>query len=170
MSLSSSGPTTMLVQSNTEVEILRGWIRPSCGWGGHAGEDLPEPSRAPDGADGMYGGDPCSAETVAGGAAVVNPCEGGLPSVGGKGGDGLLGGAEDGHDGEPTPTPNPSNSPHHPGPRPPRQRGAPAGGAGTSSNTSASGKERTSWPAAASCVLGTSRKRARKHLHVISRP
>ncbi|MGK3979701.1 hypothetical protein WMF38_49285 [Sorangium sp. So ce118] len=109
MGLSSFGPITMLVQSNTEVEILRGWIRSSYGWGGHAGEDLPEPSRAPDGADGMYGGNACSAETVAGGPAVVNPCQGGMPSVGGKGGDGLPGGAEDGRDGEPTPTPNPSN-------------------------------------------------------------
>ncbi|WP_437813754.1 hypothetical protein [Sorangium sp. So ce1078] len=40
---------------------------------------------------------------------MVNPCEGGSPSVGGKGADGLPDGAEDGHDGEPTPTPNPSN-------------------------------------------------------------
>ncbi|XXY35452.1 hypothetical protein WMF04_32695 [Sorangium sp. So ce260] len=55
---------------------------------------------------------------------------------------------------------SPPSSPHHPGP--PRQRGAPAGGVGTSLNTSASGKERTSWVAAASCALGTSRKRAQQ--------
>ncbi|WP_437574197.1 hypothetical protein [Sorangium sp. So ce887] len=47
--------------------------------------------------------------TAQGGPAVVNPCGGGLPSVGGKGGDGLPDGAEDGRDGETTPTPNPSN-------------------------------------------------------------
>ncbi|WP_437277199.1 hypothetical protein WME90_39095 [Sorangium sp. So ce375] len=62
---------------------------------------MPGPSDAADGADGMYGGDASSAETVARGPAVVNPCEGGIPSVGGKGGDGLPGGAEDGHDGDP---------------------------------------------------------------------
>ncbi|XXR87287.1 hypothetical protein WME96_38825 [Sorangium sp. So ce406] len=109
MVLSSYGPIAMLVQSNTEVEILRSRFRPSYGWAGHDGEDLPELNDAPDGPDGMYGGDACSAETVAGGAAVVNPCEGGLPSVGGKGGDGSPGSAEDGRDGEPTPMPNPSN-------------------------------------------------------------
>ncbi|CAN97683.1 PE-PGRS family protein [Sorangium cellulosum So ce56] len=96
MILTSFGPITMLVQSNTEAESLRGRFRPSYGWGGHDGEYLPRSSDAADGADGRYGGDACSAATVAGGPAVVNPCEGGLPSVGGKGGDGLPGGAEDG--------------------------------------------------------------------------
>ncbi|WP_433926594.1 hypothetical protein AB3662_27130 [Sorangium cellulosum] len=71
---------------------------------------MPEPSDAPDGPDGMYAGEACSAETVAGGPAAVNPCEGGLPNIGGKGGDGLPGGAEDGHNREPTPTPKASNS------------------------------------------------------------
>ncbi|WP_437644956.1 hypothetical protein [Sorangium sp. So ce362] len=57
----------------------------------------------------MVGGNACSAETVAGGPAVANPREGGLPSVGGKGDDELPDGAEDCRDGETTPTPNPSN-------------------------------------------------------------
>ncbi|WP_159397540.1 hypothetical protein [Sorangium cellulosum] len=67
-------------------------------------------NRAPDGAHGMYGADACSAATVAGGPAVVNPCEGGIQSVGGKGGDGLPDGAGDGEDGDPVPTSNPD---HH---------------------------------------------------------
>ena len=42
-----------------------------------------------------------------GGPAVVNPCEGGLPSTGGKGGDGLSDGAGDGEDGQPIATSDP---------------------------------------------------------------
>ncbi|WP_437478970.1 hypothetical protein WME75_31675 [Sorangium sp. So ce1014] len=104
---SASSSLAILARSNTAVEITRSSIRAARGWVGEDGEPWRGLNRAADGAHGMYGGDACSAETVAGGAAVVNPCDGGIPSVGGKGGDGLPSGAEDGADGEPTPAPNP---------------------------------------------------------------
>ncbi|XXS89013.1 hypothetical protein WMF17_38920 [Sorangium sp. So ce362] len=93
------GPTGVLAQSNTVVEILRSEISVSNGSGGADGEEWP--SRLPDGPDGNFGGDACSATRVAGGPASVNRCENGLTSVGGKGGDGLSDSAEDGGDGEP---------------------------------------------------------------------
>ncbi|WP_438026372.1 hypothetical protein [Sorangium sp. So ce233] len=105
----ASGPIAVLVQSGTAVEILRNEISADIGGAGHDGEEWPGLSRAVDGAHGIYGGDACSAATVAGGPAVVNPCDGGIQSVGGKGGDGLPSGAEDGGDGEPVATPEPSN-------------------------------------------------------------
>ncbi|AUX36100.1 MULTISPECIES: hypothetical protein [Sorangium] len=95
----SWGPVGVLVQSNTEVEILRSEISASGGVQGNAGERWPY--KQPDGPDGMFGGDACSSAAVAGGPAAVNQCESGLASVGGKGGNGLPDGAEDGRDGEP---------------------------------------------------------------------
>nr|WP_044989167.1 hypothetical protein [Sorangium cellulosum] len=100
----------MLVRSGTAVEFVDGKLRASYGLGGPDGEEWSGLNHAPDGAHGMYGGDACSAATVAGGPAVVNPCEGGIPSSGGKGGDGLAEGAGDGEDGDPVPTPNPDHS------------------------------------------------------------
>ncbi|XXS71503.1 hypothetical protein WMF43_48910 [Sorangium sp. So ce131] len=99
----------MLVRSGTAVEFIRSELRASYGNGGRDGEKWGGLNQAPHGAHGMYGGDACSAATVAGGPAVVNPCEGGIQSVGGKGGDGLPDGAGDGEDGDPVPTPNPDH-------------------------------------------------------------
>ncbi|WP_437939229.1 hypothetical protein [Sorangium sp. So ce341] len=93
------GPLGVLVRSNTAVEILRSDIRAGGALGGSDGEQWP--SKQPDAPDGMFGGDACSAAVVAGGPAVVNRCESGHTSVGGKGGDGLPDRAEDGGDGEP---------------------------------------------------------------------
>ncbi|WP_437578348.1 hypothetical protein [Sorangium sp. So ce887] len=109
MGMRAWGPITVLVRSDTAVELIRSDIATSYGWAGHDGEKWPWPNQAATAADGLYGGDACSAATVPGGPAVVNPCEGGTPSIGGKGGDGLSDGAGDGDDGEPTPTPNPTN-------------------------------------------------------------
>ncbi|MDC0685766.1 hypothetical protein [Sorangium atrum] len=95
----SSGEVGVLVQSSTAVEILRSEISTRGGNGGHAGEKWQY--KQPDGPDGMFGGDACSAAIVAGGPAVVNQCESGLTSIGGKGGDGRPDSAEDGGDGEP---------------------------------------------------------------------
>ncbi|WP_434041351.1 MULTISPECIES: hypothetical protein [Sorangium] len=92
-------PVGVLIQSSTVVEILRSEISARGGNGGIPGEQWP--TKQPDAADGMFGGDACSAAVVAGGPAVVNRCENGLTSVGGKGGDGLPDSAEDGGDGEP---------------------------------------------------------------------
>ncbi|WP_437800066.1 hypothetical protein [Sorangium sp. So ce693] len=99
----------MLVRSGTAVELTRSEITASPGNGGGHGEEWPGPGGAPDGAHGKYGGDACSAATVAGGPAVVNPCEGGIPSAGGKGGDGRADGAGDGEAGEPVPAPDPGH-------------------------------------------------------------
>ncbi|WP_437831396.1 hypothetical protein [Sorangium sp. So ce1153] len=96
----------MIVQSGTAVEIIGSYINASYAYGGRDGEKWP--GRAALGPDGQYGGDACSAATVPGGARAVNSCEGGFPSVGGKGGDGLAADAEDGVDGEPVPQPNPN--------------------------------------------------------------
>ncbi|WP_437654759.1 hypothetical protein [Sorangium sp. So ce1182] len=101
MRLRSNGPISTLVQSNTAVEIVRSEVRTSYGWAGHGGEEWPWPNQATTGPDGLYGEDACSAATVHGGAAAVNPCDGGIPSIGGKGGDGLPDGAGDGEDGQP---------------------------------------------------------------------
>ncbi|AUX39935.1 hypothetical protein SOCE26_013300 [Sorangium cellulosum] len=97
--LPSRGSVGVLVQSSAAAEILRSEISSSGGNGGSNGERWP--TRQPDGPDGMFGRDACSAFIVAGGPAVVNRCESGLTSVGGKGGDGLPDSAEDGRDGEP---------------------------------------------------------------------
>ncbi|WP_437731255.1 hypothetical protein [Sorangium sp. So ce1335] len=99
----SQSPIVILVRSSTAVEITRSYIRSDFGIGGYNGEEWPYPNQAAGGAHGMMGGAACSGETVAGGPAVVNPCDDGIPSVGGKGGDGLPGGAEDGGDGAPRP-------------------------------------------------------------------
>ncbi|WP_437760037.1 hypothetical protein [Sorangium sp. So ce1389] len=95
----SAGEVGVLVQSSTAVEILRSEISARGGLGGGAGEEWPR--LIPDGPDGNFGGDACSAAVVAGGPAVVNQCENGATSTGGKGGDGLPDSAEDGGDGEP---------------------------------------------------------------------
>ncbi|WP_437516386.1 hypothetical protein [Sorangium sp. So ce1099] len=99
----SWGPVGVLAQSNTAVEILRSEISANGGGGGIAG-GRPQ-SRQPDGPDGNFGGDACSAAVVAGGPAVVNQCENGVTSTGGKGGDGRPDSAEDGGDGEPADAP-----------------------------------------------------------------
>ncbi|WP_437576869.1 hypothetical protein [Sorangium sp. So ce887] len=109
MFIRSSTHVGMIVRSGTAVEIIESWITADPGFGGHDGEKWP--GRAASGPDGQYGGDACSAATVPGGVPAVNSCEGGLPSIGGKGGDGLADGAGDGEDGEPVPQPNP----HHDG-------------------------------------------------------
>ncbi|XXY21907.1 hypothetical protein WME88_20030 [Sorangium sp. So ce216] len=109
MFIRSNGPVSIIVQSNTAVEIVRSHVRAYHGWGGGLPQELPGPRRAAMGPDGLYGGDACSAATVPGGAAVVNPCEGGIPSTGGKGGDGLPAGAGDGDDGQPAATEDPSS-------------------------------------------------------------
>ncbi|WP_437567675.1 hypothetical protein [Sorangium sp. So ce542] len=95
----SAGEVGVLVQSNTAVEILRSEISARTADGGSAGEKWPY--KQPDGPDGMFGGDACSAAVVAGGPAVVNRCENGVTSTGGKGGDGRPDSAEDGGDGGP---------------------------------------------------------------------
>ncbi|MGK3983031.1 hypothetical protein WME99_08325 [Sorangium sp. So ce136] len=95
----SWGPVGVLAQSNTAVEILRSEISANGGDGNYAGEDWPR--IIPDGPDGNFGGDACSAAVVAGGPAVVNQCESGATSTGGKGGDGRPDSAEDGGDGDP---------------------------------------------------------------------
>ncbi|XYI02937.1 hypothetical protein ACMHYB_25555 [Sorangium sp. So ce1128] len=95
----SWGPVGVLSQSNTAVEILRSEISASGGLGGFDGEEWPRIQ--PDGPDGNFGGDACSAAAVSGGPAVVNQCENGVTSTGGKGGDGRPDSAEDGGDGEP---------------------------------------------------------------------
>ncbi|WP_437708338.1 hypothetical protein [Sorangium sp. So ce448] len=100
----------MLVRSGTAVEFTRSDIRASYGNGGRPGERWPGLNQAPDGPHGIYGGDACTAATIAGGPAVVNPCEGGIPSVGGKGGDGRVDGAGDGEDGEPVPAQDPGHA------------------------------------------------------------
>ncbi|WP_437607052.1 hypothetical protein WMF20_40115 [Sorangium sp. So ce834] len=105
--IASGTGIAVLVRSHTAVEIVGSWIRPDGGRGGDPGE--PRRSRAATGPDGQYGADACSAATVPGGARAVNSCEGGIPSVGGKGGDGLADDAGDGEDGEPVPQPNPTH-------------------------------------------------------------
>ncbi|WP_437827902.1 hypothetical protein [Sorangium sp. So ce1153] len=95
----SWGPVGVLAQSSTEVEILRSEISASGGDAGRTGENWP--TIQPDGPDGMVGGAACSAAVVAGGPAVVNQCENGVTSTGGKGGDGRPDSGEDGGDGEP---------------------------------------------------------------------
>ncbi|WP_437793115.1 hypothetical protein [Sorangium sp. So ce693] len=97
----SNGPIGMLVQSGTAVELIRGRTSAAWGWSGHNGEKWPYPNEAAQGPDGQYGGDACSAAVVPGAPAAVNACDGGIPSVGGKGGDGLPDGAGDGEDGLP---------------------------------------------------------------------
>ncbi|WP_433935470.1 hypothetical protein AB3662_12140 [Sorangium cellulosum] len=104
MSLLAGHPTAMLVRSDTAVEIIRSEIRTDDAWGGEDGRLLPPFLPGADGPDGVSGGDACSAAVVAGGSAPVNQCEGGIPSIGGKGGDGLPDGGDDGEDGQPTPT------------------------------------------------------------------
>ncbi|WP_437648377.1 hypothetical protein [Sorangium sp. So ce362] len=106
---SSTAPIGILVRSNTAVEIARSEIRATYGWAGRAGEEWPGMNVAATGPDGLYGGDACSAATVPGGPAVVSPCDGGTPSIGGKGGDGLANGAGDGDDGQPITTSDPSD-------------------------------------------------------------
>ncbi|WP_438039075.1 hypothetical protein [Sorangium sp. So ce128] len=109
MILDGWGPITMLVRSNTAVELIRSELRTSYGWAGHDGEKWGGLNQAPRGPDGVYGGDACSADTVPGGPAVMNPCDGGIPSAGGKGGDGRADGAGDGEAGEPVPEPDPGH-------------------------------------------------------------
>ncbi|WP_437903458.1 hypothetical protein WME95_33555 [Sorangium sp. So ce327] len=96
----------VIVRSGAVVEIIGSTIETEQGLRGNDGEKWP--GRAATGPDGQYGEDACSAATVPGGAPPVNSCEGGLPSAGGKGGDGLADGARDGADGEPVPQPNPN--------------------------------------------------------------
>ncbi|WP_437733491.1 hypothetical protein [Sorangium sp. So ce1335] len=103
----SSTYVGMIVQAGTAVEIVGSIIEADYGSGGGDGEKWP--GRAASGPDGQYGGDACSAAMVPGGARAVNSCEGGLPSVGGKGGDGLADDAGGGEDGEPVPQPNPNH-------------------------------------------------------------
>ncbi|WP_438032762.1 hypothetical protein [Sorangium sp. So ce204] len=100
------GPLGVLVQSNTVVEILRSKIRAGGAVEGIAGEMWPHYS-PPDGPNGMFAAEGCSAAVVAGGPAPVNRCESGHTSTGGKGGDGLPDSAEDGGDGEPAPSRDP---------------------------------------------------------------
>ncbi|XXY51980.1 hypothetical protein WME91_12635 [Sorangium sp. So ce269] len=95
----SWGPLSVLAQSDTAVEILRSEIGAGGARGGPDGEQWP--TNQPDGPDGNFGGDACSASLVAGGPVAVNQCESGHTSIGGKGGDGLPDSAEDGGDGEP---------------------------------------------------------------------
>ncbi|AGP40186.1 hypothetical protein SCE1572_40195 [Sorangium cellulosum So0157-2] len=99
LDMPSRGSVGVLAQSTTAVEILRSEISANGGDGGQPGKDWEY--RQPDGPDGMFGGDACSAAVVAGGPAVVNRCENGVTSTGGKGGDGRADSAEDGGDGLP---------------------------------------------------------------------
>ncbi|MDC0678463.1 hypothetical protein [Sorangium atrum] len=108
MRFASNGPIGMLVQSGTAVELIRSRISASWGWAGRDGEKWPYPNEAAEGPDGQYGGDACSGAVVPGAPAAVNPCDGGIPSVGGKGGDGLPDGAGDGGDGQPFEASNPT--------------------------------------------------------------
>ncbi|XYH93817.1 hypothetical protein ACMHYB_39085 [Sorangium sp. So ce1128] len=97
----SSKYVGMLVLSGTAVEIIGSQILGTPAGGGRDGEEWPWPNQAATGPDGQYGGDTCSAATVPGGAAAVNTCEDGIPSIGGRGGDGFPDGAGDGEDGQP---------------------------------------------------------------------
>ncbi|KYF94673.1 hypothetical protein BE18_07305 [Sorangium cellulosum] len=108
LDMRARGPVAVLVQSNTEVEILRSQLRAGDGWAGRPGKPWSGLNQAAAGADGLYGGDACSATIVHGGPAVVNPCEGGIPSTGGKGGDGLSDGAGNGDDGQPITSSHPN--------------------------------------------------------------
>ncbi|XXT16522.1 hypothetical protein WME94_40445 [Sorangium sp. So ce429] len=108
LQLRARGAISVLVQSNTAAEILRSKLDVNGGMAGSDGEDWP--SNQPDGPDGVFAAEPCSAAIVAGGAAAVNRCESGLNSVGGKGGDGLPDSAEDGGDGESASARDPSPS------------------------------------------------------------
>ncbi|WP_437710891.1 hypothetical protein WMF45_38145 [Sorangium sp. So ce448] len=105
----SWGPIGLLAQSNTAVEILRSEIGAGHAYGGPSGEKWPHYSQ-PDGPNGMFAAEGCSATVVAGGPAPVNRCESGHMTIGGKGGDGLPDSAEDGGDGEPAPSRDPSSS------------------------------------------------------------
>ncbi|MGK3960064.1 hypothetical protein WMF38_44320 [Sorangium sp. So ce118] len=108
LQLRARGAIAVLVQSSTAAEILRSKFYVNGGMAGSDGEEWP--SNQPDGPDGVFAAEPCSAAIVAGGAAAVNRCESGLTSVGGKGGDGLPDSAEDGGDGEPASARDPSPS------------------------------------------------------------
>ncbi|WP_437294431.1 hypothetical protein [Sorangium sp. So ce426] len=107
MRLWASRRIGMLLRSNTAVELLRSELSSSGGGEGQDGKQWSGLNEAAAGPDGQYGRDACSATTVAGGPAVVNPCDGGIPSIGGKGGDGLPDGAGDGDDGQPNATSDP---------------------------------------------------------------
>ncbi|WP_437294004.1 hypothetical protein [Sorangium sp. So ce426] len=101
----AEGSTAMLVHSKTAAELIRGQIHTGAGKAGEDGYPWPSPNRGRHGHDGQEGGDACSAATVPGGAAVENPCfeviPSSVPSIGGKGGDGLPDAAGDGEHGEP---------------------------------------------------------------------
>ncbi|WP_437905931.1 hypothetical protein WME95_48190 [Sorangium sp. So ce327] len=99
--IKSSTHVGMVVRSGAAVEIIGSWIEATAGLRGDHGEEWPWPYQAATGPDGQYGEDACSAATVPGGARAVNPCEGGIPSFGGAGGEGLPDGAGDGEDGQP---------------------------------------------------------------------
>ncbi|WP_437981401.1 hypothetical protein [Sorangium sp. So ce117] len=105
----ASSALGVVAQSNTVVEILRSEIRVRSGKPGSDGEKWPLYS-PPDGPDGTFAAEACSAAIVAGGAAAANRCESGLTSIGGKGGDGLPDSAGDGGDGEPASERQPSPS------------------------------------------------------------
>ncbi|WP_437281604.1 hypothetical protein WME90_13935 [Sorangium sp. So ce375] len=105
----SWGPVGLFAQSNTAVEILRSEIGAGGTFGGKDGEKWPHYS-PPDGPNGMFAAEGCSAAVVTGGPAPVNLCESGHRTSGGKGGDGLPDSAEDGGDGEPAPSRDPSAS------------------------------------------------------------
>lgn len=109
MMLLSGSPIGMLVRAGTEVDIVRSLIHASAAWNGRRGQDGPQ-QRAPDGTHGNYGVDACSAAIVLGGAAVMSPCEGGVATIGGKGGDGYPDHGGAGDDGAPLPISNPSYS------------------------------------------------------------
>ncbi|WP_438043392.1 hypothetical protein [Sorangium sp. So ce128] len=143
------GPLGALVQSNTAVEILRSEILADSALEGTDGEEWPRYS-PPDGPDGTFARDACSAAVVAGGDAAVNRCESGHTSIGGKGGDGLPDSAEDGADGEPASVRDPSPAGlggtgelggvlcydgSNGGPGAPGTQGAPGGGIGRLTET-----------------------------------
>ncbi|WP_438022543.1 hypothetical protein [Sorangium sp. So ce233] len=61
MRMRADSTISVLIRSNTVVEILRSEVMTSYGWGGGDGEEWPGPNRAADGPDGRFGGDGCSA-------------------------------------------------------------------------------------------------------------
>ncbi|WP_437597342.1 hypothetical protein WMF28_32420 [Sorangium sp. So ce590] len=111
-SIAGQSAIGILVEPNAAVELVRSHLIVAGGASGLPGNGFRTEARerARDGADGNPGGDACSADTVAGGAAVTTVCEDGSMSTGGKGGDGHADRGEAGSDGTPLPSPNPDGA------------------------------------------------------------
>ncbi|WP_437713340.1 hypothetical protein WMF45_46560 [Sorangium sp. So ce448] len=103
MRVSAGSEVAVFVRSGTEVEIIGSLILGSSSYKTEHGQDWSGPPVAPRGVNGKGGEFGCTGEIVAGGAAVVSPCDEGPVSMGGKGGDGGVADGGDGEDGLPMP-------------------------------------------------------------------